>query len=650
MRTLAETFAPDGELAARLPGFTYRESQKQMAELVWAALGTGKHAAIEAGTGIGKTFAYLLPVLLSGRRAIISTGTRTLQDQLYGRDLPMLGAVVGRPVAVALLKGRANYLCWYRLELAASDGTRDDGFLRALGTIRAWARDSASGDLTELADPIFDQRLRAAVTSTADNCLGQRCEHVEHCFVVEARRRAQAAQVVIVNHHLLLADLALKEEGFAELLPGADAVIVDEAHQLPEIAHQFFGTSVGSRELELIARDVAAEIRLARRDDELALALEQAAGTLLAAVAQARVAAASAVGRLPWIAAPPALRDALPECRAAAAALCERLEQVADASQGLENCRARCAAAAAGLDAVVAGDDDGLRWFDLGTAGLSAHWTPLDIGVALAGRIEAQGGTWVFTSATLAVGGDFRHFLERIGVAGATTAVLPSPFDYERNARLFVPQGLPDPSDDEYVERLLGIVWPLVGALGGGAFLLFTSYRALRRAQEWIAREPAPGVVLVQGDGGRSDLLERFRLAGNAVLLGTGSFWQGVDVRGPALRLVVIDKLPFAVPSDPLVAARVEAIRRAGGDAFAEFQLPHAVLALKQGVGRLIRDFGDRGLVVVGDPRLRTRGYGKVFLSSLPAMPLLEELDEALEFARKLTAAGCDAPAARQCP
>jgi ATP-dependent DNA helicase DinG len=283
-----------------------------------------------------------------------------------------------------------------------------------------------------------------------------------------------------------------------------------------------------------------------------------------------------------------------------------------------------------------ADDDDGLRWLDFLDGGFGAHWTPLDIGATLAARIEAQGGTWVFTSATLAVGTDFGHFLSRVGVRAEITGILPSPFDYVRNARLFLPQDLPEPRAAAHVPALMEQVWPLIEAAGGGAFLLFTSYRAMRAALDWLGARAAPGPVLVQGEGARSQLLERFRAAGNAVLLGTGSFWQGVDVRGRALRVVVIDKLPFAAPDDPLVQARVAAIRRSGGDAFAEFQLPQAVLALKQGVGRLIRDFTDRGLIVLGDPRLRTRPYGRLFLSSLPPMPELESSADALAYARTL--------------
>jgi ATP-dependent DNA helicase DinG len=636
MQDLADIFGSDGALAERLPGFSYREAQQQMATLVAKALESGRHAVIEAGTGIGKTFAYLLPVLLADRRAIISTGTRTLQDQIFSRDLPLLGAVIGRPMKVALLKGRNNYLCWHRLETAMHDGTRDAGTVGALRALREWGQTSDSGDLTELEDLADDHALRGAVTSTVDNCLGRDCEFFDRCFVLEARRRAQAAQVVIVNHHLLLADLALKESGFGELLPGADVVIVDEAHQLPDVAQQFFGLSVSTRELESLARDVYSEATKAGVVGQIDAPL----GALSKAIIGIRSLAGQAsviAGRVPWIAAPTALRDRLPEVSALLESLGGTLDQLAEASGGLRNCEERCSACAARLQSVTNADPaEGLRWFEFSAGVVAVHWTPLDVGSALAARIEAQGGVWVFASATLAVGDDFSHFLGRVGIKGALTNALPSPFDYATNARVFVPQGLPDPSDALYVESLLAAVWPLLEAARGGAFLLFTSYKALQRAELWIAQRDAPGRVLVQGRGSRSELLNEFRTDGNAILLGTGSFWQGVDVRGPALRFVMIDKLPFAVPSDPLVQARAEAIRRSGGDPFNELQLPQAVLTLKQGVGRLIRDFDDRGLIVLGDPRLRTRGYGRTFLASLPPMPILDDFAEALAFAAVL--------------
>lgn len=635
MQDLAAIFGSEGALAERLPGFTYRAAQQRMAALVVEALTSGRHAVIEAGTGIGKTFAYLLPVLLLQRRAIISTGTHTLQDQLFSRDLPLLGAIVGRPMQVALLKGRGNYLCWHRLENARRDGARDGATVAALTTLASWGQSSDSGDLTELQDFAENHALRALVTSTVDNCLGRDCEFVDRCFVLEARRRAQAAEVVIVNHHLLLADLALKDNGFGELLPGTDVVVVDEAHQLPEIAQQFFGSAVGTRELESLTRDVFA----AARTSGVLTDVDTDSSALSRLIVTLRTNAGNPAGRVPWIAAPAALRDSLPELGAVLESLAATLERLAETSAALRNCAERCAAYAAKLRIMIVADPtEGLRWFDLTATGVVAHWTPLDIGRELAARVDGHGGAWVFASATLAVGQDFSHFVGRIGLTGPLTAALPSPFDYQTNARLYLPQGLPDPSDDDFVDSLLECVWPLVEAARGGAFLLFTSYRALQRAEAWIATRGAPGPVLVQGRGSRSELLNRFRVDGNAVLLGTGSFWQGVDVRGRALRVVAIDKLPFAVPSDPLLQAQAEAIRRAGGDPFNELQLPQAVLALKQGVGRLIRDFDDRGLIVIGDPRLRTRGYGAKFLASLPAMPVLDELAEATAFAATLGA------------
>jgi len=627
-----EVFSAEGLLARELPGFTHREAQATMAELVWAAIGSGRHLAVEAGTGIGKTFAYLVPVLLAGRRAVISTGTKTLQDQLFGRDLPALGAAIGRPVSVALLKGRANYLCWHRLALAQSG---DLGFamqLPGLGGIERWARASASGDLNEIDDSGEGGQLVRWLTSTVDNCLGSQCEWIDECFVAEARRSAQAADVVVVNHHLLLADLALKEAGFGELLPGVELVVVDEAHLLPEIAQQFFGVSVGTRELDGLGNDLVAEARAVGLAESLQPPLE----ALASAAAAARSASARLDGRTPWIAAGAELRRAIESWREPIAALIEALEPARSASAGIGRAYERSVDLDARLAALSADDARGLRWVEPSQRGIAAHWTPIDTGEALGERIASHGGTWLLTSATLAVGDDFGHFLDRVGLPDADTAVLASPFDYESNARIYVPEGMPNPSEPDYVASLLADVMPLIEAAGGGVFLLFTSYRALGEAEAWLAGRSLPGPLLVQGRAARTDLLERFRDDGRAVLLGTSSFWQGVDVRGDALRLVVIDKLPFASPGDPLIRARLDHIRAQGGDPFNEFQLPQAVLTLKQGVGRLIRDFDDRGLIVIGDPRLRTRGYGRVFLESLPPMPVLESAEAALAFAQTL--------------
>ena len=618
-------------LARHLPGFSPRHAQAAMAELIWATLQNRQHLAVEAGTGIGKTFAYLVPVLMGGKRAVISTGTKTLQDQLYARDLPALGAAIGRPVSVALLKGRANYLCWHRLQLAQQGDLIDAARLRRLADVADWARSSASGDLTEYHDLGEGDALQPWVSSTVDNCLGPKCEHIDECFVVKARRQAQAADVVVVNHHLLLADLALKEAGFGELLPGADVVVVDEAHQLPDIAQQFFGLAIGTRELMALARDLRAEARAAG----LAGALEPRADALAKAAADARLAAADA-GRMPWQFTSGALKAAIDVWSAVIYELTDALATAAEAATGLGRLHERCSDLAARLDGFVQGDERGLRWIDSSDRVLTVHWTPLDTGAALGTRIDEHGAAWIFASATLAVGADFSHFLSRVGVSDAHTQVLVSPFDYEAHARLYLPEGLPTPAEPDFVANLLASVWPLLEAAGGGAFLLFTSYRALDQAHAWLARQHLPGPLFVQGHGPRTELLEQFRASGNGILLGTSSFWQGVDVKGEALRIVMIDKLPFASPADPLIRARLDAIRREGADPFTTFQLPQAVLALKQGVGRLIRDFDDRGLIVLGDSRLRTRGYGRVFLESLPPMPLLETPAEALVYAESL--------------
>jgi ATP-dependent DNA helicase DinG len=631
MTELSDVFSPGGLLAARLPGFSYREPQQRMAALVERAIGSGENAVLEAGTGIGKTFAYVVPILLSGQTAIISTGTKTLQDQLFSRDLPALGGALGRPVDVALLKGRANYLCRHRLNTALHDGRLNASLSADVDAIARWGRATDTGDLTEIEDLEDDFKLKARVTSTVDNCLGSQCEQIEDCFVLKARRRAQAANVVIVNHHLLLADLSLKESGFGELLPGADTVIVDEAHLLPEIAQQFFDVSVSSRQLSRLGHDIADETRASGTGR----ALESDALALARRIAKFVPQACIQVGRRAGV--PPGIESMLTDVKADLEEIADQLTG-SDNEPGLNRCRERCLETIGRLGQVLNGDDaDGLKWFDAGEHGFSAHFTPFDIGEALAERFAAQGGSWVFTSASLAVGEDFSHFNDRLGVKPQIEAVLPSPFDYQDQGAVFVPPDLPEPNQPEHTEALLETVFPLIEAAGGGAFVLFTSHRALSAAQNWLAHHRLPGPLFVQGTGARSRLLDDFRSAGNGILLGTGSFWQGVDVRGPALRMVVIDKLPFAVPSDPLIQARIESVRRGGGEPFRAFQLPEAVLALKQGVGRLIRDFDDRGLVVLGDPRLRSRSYGRVFLNSLPSFARIDDFATAFRFAQSLS-------------
>ncbi|MEJ2516258.1 MAG: ATP-dependent DNA helicase [Gammaproteobacteria bacterium] len=629
-----EAFSRHGPLARSLPGFVPRAGQRRMARAVAEAIESREVLLVEAGTGTGKTYAYLVPVLAAGLRVVVSTGTRNLQDQLFQRDLPALAGALGRPVQVALLKGRSNYLCRHRLALTLESPPAGRRESRWLGRIRDWSLATASGEIAEVPGVPEDASVWSRVTSTAENCLGQSCPEFQRCHVVRARREALKADVVVVNHHLLLADMALKEEGFGELLPGADAVVVDEAHQLPEVASRFFGASLGTRQLRGLAADARAEAVNAGawgRDVEAAVdGLDRAAGEL---------AAESPAGgaRVPWAELPAGVEPAMAAAEETLVRLAQVVASFEDRSAGLEAVGRRARTLSERLDLIRAGDEGfELRWMEGGRRNLSLHAAPVDAGRALALHVTERPCGWVFTSATLAVGEDFSTFLARLGLDTAETLKLDSPFDFANRTRLYLPRDLPAPSDPSHTGLVVDLVLPLLKAAGGRAFLLFTSHRALREAARRLRQQNLPYPLLVQGDEPRNRLLDRFRAAGNAVLLGTQSFWEGVDVRGPALSVVLIDKLPFAVPDDPLLKARLDSAREAGGEPFRDIQLPQAVLSLKQGVGRLIRDENDAGLAVICDPRLTSRGYGRVFLSSLPPMPVTRSGEEAVAFLESL--------------
>ncbi len=473
------------------------------------------------------------------------------------------------------------------------------------------------------------------MTSTRDNCLGQDCPEFRGCHVAEARRAAQAADLVIVNHHLLLADMALKEEGFGELLPGADAVILDEAHQFPDVAAQFFGTHVASRPLVGLARDALAELTRAGLLDAPARATVE---SLEQTVGLAQRALLGLGERVDWEAIPDAALEAAGEVAVALERIAERLGEPALEAPGVRQCGRRALESAARLRAILDADASaGLRWAEVAQRSFSLELTPFEVAARLKAHFDARPCAWICTSATLAVDEDFSHFTRRVGLEDARTVRVPSPFDYPTQARLYLPKGLPQPADPGYTAAVIDAALPLVRAAGGRSFLLFTSYRALGEGTRLLRARLGPGdafPILVQGEAPRDALLRRFRELGNAVLLGTGSFWEGVDVRGPALSLVAIDKLPFAAPDDPLLKARLEGLKREGRNPFTEFQVPQAVLALKQGVGRLIRDPDDFGVVMLGDPRLRTRGYGRAFLASLPPMTVTDDEAEAVAFLR----------------
>ena len=633
MLPVADYLGPAGLLARQVDGFAHRPAQHAMAQAVAEALEDGGILICEAGTGTGKTFAYLVPALLSGRKVIVSTGTRNLQDQLYQRDVPRVRDVLGAPVSVAVLKGRANYLCLHRLDSAWMDGrhrSRETSDL--LSRVRGWAARTERGDVAELVDVPEDAPVWPLVTSTAENCLGQECPSYDRCHVVDARRQAQAADVVIVNHHLLCADFALREDGFGELLPTADCYIVDEAHQLPDTASDFFGHCVTARQLLDLARDVALEARHETCDVAV---LEAAADPVGRAARDLRLACGIEARRSAWadVSRDQTVAAATHGLRSALGELAAQLEAAGGRGKGLDNCLARAQALGRELAAFCAGEEGAgeIRWFETFQTGFRLNRTPLDISETFRVQLGRRRGTWIFTSATLAVGGDYSHFQRQLGIEEARTARWDSPFDYETQALWLLPAGLPEPSDPGFNRAVAELSLRVLDASGGRAFLLYTSHRALHEAAAILAnRLPYP--LLVQGTAPKAELLDRFRAAGDAVLLGTASFWEGVDVRGEALSVVIIDKLPFASPGDPVLQARIDALRAQGGNPFFEYQLPQAVIALKQGAGRLIRDVTDRGVLVVCDPRLLSKSYGRVFIESLPPFRRTRDLGDVVRF------------------
>jgi len=638
MQDIEDILGGDGPLARHLPGFAPRRAQLRMAEAVADALAGRRPLVVEAGTGTGKTFAYLVPALLSGTRVLVSTGTRTLQDQLYAKDVPLVAGALGAPAKIALLKGRANYLCVYRLKRQVAQGSLDGVAKRdaMLARIEDWSRTTKSGDLAEVADLSDAHPVWPQVTSTRDNCLGQRCSDFGDCHVVAARRRAQEADLVVVNHHLLLADLALKEDGFGDLLGSADAVILDEAHQLPDLATQFFCVQFGSRQIEnVLAEGRAALLR---------------SGASLSAIGTSTRAVEAAIGAVLALLPRNGARQRYEECSedlessllAMATAVQEFAATLGDASRDAAVVQVveRALELAKTLTRIVgSGDDEGARTVESQARSFSLALLPFDIAERFSALVHARPASWIFTSATLSVGEDFSHFVTRLGLTDAATVHIASPFDFEHQALLYLPEGMPEPTSVDFVPAVIEAAIPLLEASGGGAFLLFTSHRALTQAAQqlrarWDGAAEVP--LLVQGEAPRERLLREFREHGNAVLLGTASFWEGVDVKGDALRLVIIEKLPFASPDDPLVKARIEFLRRRGDNPFRDYQLPEAVLALKQGVGRLIRSEEDRGVIVICDPRLTTKGYGRTFRASLPPMPVTRERAEATRFLRRL--------------
>ncbi len=635
---IEEVLGPDGLLARAIDGFAHRPQQLAMAEAVAASIEEGEHLIAEAGTGTGKTYAYLVPALLSGRKVVISTGTRNLQDQLFLRDLPRLREVMASPARVALLKGRANYLCVHRLELALQDtrGHRKD-HLRWLLKVRDWSLHTERGDIGEIRDVPEDAPIWPLVTSTTDNCLGQDCPSWSKCHLVEARRQAQEADLVVINHHLLCADFAIRDTGFGELLPAADVFVIDEAHQLPEVASNFFGETLSTRQVTELVSDTRAEYH--REAGDLPKILDQL-DRLDKAAKDLRLAFEDRPARGAWaeIEDDTKITAALDVLARELETLQGLLETIEGRGKGLDACLARCTLQRQTLvglrqpeapEAVV-------RWFEVFGHSLRLNSTPIDIAEVFSGQMRQRPASWIFTSATLAVGDSFAHFQHQLGLFEARTARWDSPFDFQQQALWYVPRGLPAPSDRGYVQAVMREALPLIRAARGRAFLLFTSHRALNEAADWLDEQGLDYPLLVQGDQPKAELLRRFVEHGNAILLGTASFWEGVDVRGDALSLVVIDKLPFASPGDPVLQARLDAIRARGGNPFMHYQVPQAAIALKQGAGRLIRDASDRGVLVVCDPRLLKKSYGHTFLAAMPDFARTRDPETARAFLEAL--------------
>ena len=634
---LIQVFSDQGPLAETISGYRMRQQQLEMALAIEAAIKGNKQLVAEAGTGTGKTFAYLIPALLSGGKVIVSTGTKTLQDQLYTRDLPAVRDALKVPVTVAMLKGRANYVCHFHLERAANEGrfvSREDaGYVHI---IRNFMENSSTGDKAELTEVPENATIWPSVTSTRDNCMGQECNYYKDCFVMEARKRALAADVVVVNHHLFFADVMLRDEGVAELLPSANTVIFDEAHQLPEVAGLFFGEDVSTSQLLELARDAEAEYITTAKDCP---ALQETANKLEKSVRDFRLVFAYEGSRMP-VQKALALKNfdtAYAEMQEKLKALTDVLETQAARDPALENCWQRGAALIVQLQRWLGAENANLvRWVEVFTQSVQLHATPLSVAEGFGKQLNAQPRAWIFTSATLAVKSDFSHYINQMGLTNADTGYWSSPFDYDKQALFYAPPDMPDPNSPGYSASVAAAALPVIQASQGRAFVLCTSLRAMREIhallKEAFEQNGIEYPLLMQGESSRTELLERFRKRGNAVLVGSQSFWEGVDVRGEALSCVIIDKLPFAPPDDPVLSARIDKLNAEGKNAFMEYQLPYAVITLKQGAGRLIRDEADRGVLMICDPRLITKPYGRRIWQSLPPFKRTRVLADVLAF------------------
>ena len=624
-----------GSLASRIPGFVSRLAQVEMSNLVSDVIRLSSHGAIEAGTGTGKTFAYLVPALASGKKVVVSTGTKNLQDQLFYQDIPLVNHDFNR--RVALLKGRGNYLCPRRLHnnLQQITSRTSQDTVKVLVEVKEWAVTTKTGDLTELLDPGEEAAVLPLVTSTRDNCLGRECDFFVGCPLYAAREKAMNADLVVVNHHLLLADIALKEDAASRLIPNAEIIIADEAHQLADTARQFFGDRISTAQLNELAADILNEQIVAGNDDPALVVLGRA---LTQAVHALVMVGLDSEENLDQLLSGQECIDCLESVDVALSGLINHLQQVSERTVGLKNCYSRAMKLAdlfALLTESVAADNDYAHWIDRQARSFSIYLSPVDVAEELKPVFAEKPRSWIFVSATLTVNNSFDHFKQSIGLSEFQEGQFESPFDYTQQVKGFIPEGLPGTGGDRHTLALLQQVLPVIRANGGRTFFLFTSHRALKLASELMQRE-YDIVYLMQGSLPKKRLLEKFRELPRCVLLATQSFWEGVDVRGADLRCLIIDKLPFASPDNPMVQAQLKAIERRGDNGFNSYSLPEAAISLKQGFGRLIRQESDRGLFILGDSRIVTRGYGKILLRSLPEMEWIRDKKDVLTYMRNL--------------
>ncbi len=634
---LERIFASNGVFSSRLASYRFRPQQLDMSKGIAEALAAGGVLVAEAGTGTGKTLAYLVPALLAGGKTIVSTGTKALQDQLYRRDIPAVLEALSLPVKTSLLKGRANYVCHFHLERNLADGrfaSADEASV--LHKIQRFAATSDSGDRSEATGIRETHPAWAYAVSSRENCLGSECAYFRDCFVMKARKEALESELVVVNHHLFFADLWLRDEGVAELLPASHNVILDEAHQLADTAALFFGQSVSTGQIIDLARDARQAAMVFAKDSpaltQAAEKLDKAGKCLRMSMPELnlRLPAKLAQTRADFVSALEAAKSALAELDAGLKAQAERAEELAD-------CHVRSQDMIRRLENWQGKDEAGwVRWVETMGRSMTLHATPLSVADFFGAQVMQDGRAWVLTSATLSVGGDFSHLLSRLGLEEAKTLCVDSPFDYPSQGLIYLPTDLPEPNTREHTQAVVDAALPVLEASGGRAFMLFTSLRALDNARAMLAaafeQRGLDFPVLAQGDEPKQVLLERFQQSGRAVLLGSQSFWEGVDMPGEALSLVIIDKLPFAPPDDPVVAARIARINESGGNAFMEYQLPEAVISLKQGAGRLIRTETDRGVLMLCDPRLMGKAYGRKVLDALPPMRRTRKLEDVRGF------------------